>query len=103
MSAGKERVTVTLDRVLVQAGSKAVAAGKAESFSGWINAALTERVAKERRLQALAEAISAYEAKHGEISEAELVAQARQDRERALVIRGKQKRARVQRRKGKAA
>jgi len=102
MSEGKERVTVTLDRALVRAGSQAVAAGKADSFSGWINTALAERVAKERRLQALAEAVAAYEAKHGEISEAELVAQRRADRQNAVVVRGKRGRRKA-RRKSKAA
>jgi Arc/MetJ-type ribon-helix-helix transcriptional regulator len=88
MRPAKKRVTVTLDKALVQAGSKAVAAGRADSFSGWINEALSEHVAKERRSQALAEAIADYEAEHGVISSAELTAQARVDHARALVVRG---------------
>ena len=88
MRAQKLRVPVTIVKALVQAGSKAVASGRAESFSGWINVALSERVAKERRSQALAEAVAAYEAEHGVISDAELAAQARSDRARAIVIRG---------------
>jgi Arc/MetJ-type ribon-helix-helix transcriptional regulator len=100
MTSGKERVTVTLDRTLVRAGSEAVASGKAESFSGWINAALAERVAKERRLHALAQALRAYEKNHGEITEAEMMAQQRADRERAIVIRGRRRKTR---KKGTAA
>ncbi len=88
MSSAKKRVTVTLDKALVQAGSKAVAAGRADSFSGWINLALSEHVAKERRSRALAEAIADYEAEYGVISNAELTAQARADRTRAIVVRG---------------
>jgi Arc/MetJ-type ribon-helix-helix transcriptional regulator len=88
MSAGKQRVTVTLDKALVRAGSKAVVTGRAESFSGWINEALSEHVAKERRSQALADAIADYEAEHGVISNTELAAEARAARARAIVVRG---------------
>jgi hypothetical protein len=88
---------VTIDRELLRAGSAAVAAGRAESLSGWINLALAERVTKERRLRALADALTAYEAAHGAISEQELVAQARADRAAAVVVRGK---ARPGRRRG---
>jgi uncharacterized protein YllA (UPF0747 family) len=43
---------------------------------------------KNRALAALAEAVAAYEEEFGEISEEELAAQARSDRESAIVIRG---------------
>jgi hypothetical protein len=85
----KERLTVTVDPALIQAGQHAVAAGWAESVSAWVNLALAERAAKERRLAAMAEAIAAYEAEFGAISAQELTAQARADRESALVVRGK--------------
>ncbi len=39
-----------------------------------------ERVAKERRLRAMADAVAMYEAESGAISQAELVAQERADR-----------------------
>ena len=61
MSARKERLTVTVDPEFIEAGNDAVAEGKAESLSAWVNAALAERVARERRLVALAQAVSAYE------------------------------------------
>jgi hypothetical protein len=91
MTQRKERLTVTVDRALVEAGSEAVAAGRAESLSGWVNLALAERAAKEQKLRALAEAVAMYEAEFGAISQAELIAQERADRRSALVIRGPKK------------
>ena len=87
MRINKERLTVTVDPDLVQAGSDAVAAGRAESLSAWVNLALAERVAKERRLRAMGEAIAAYEAEFGAITADELAAQQRADRGSARVVR----------------
>jgi hypothetical protein len=91
MSPRKGRLTVTVDRALVDAGNAAVAAGRADSLSGWVNLALEERADKERRLQAMADAVAAYEAAFGAISADELTAQARADRRSALVVRGRHK------------
>jgi hypothetical protein len=85
----RARLTVTVDPAFIQAGQNAVTAGHAESVSAWVNLALAERVAKERRLAAMADAIAAYEGEFGPISAAELSAQARVDRESAIVVRGK--------------
>jgi hypothetical protein len=79
---------VTVDPDLIEAGNQAVAAGLAESLSGWVNAALVERATRDRRLQSLWDAISAFEADHGQITADEMDAQARRDREEAVVIRG---------------
>ena len=49
------------------------------------NLALAERVAKERHLRTLAEAISAYEKAFGKITAAELGAQEHADRRNAAV------------------
>jgi hypothetical protein len=84
----KGRLTVTVDPLLVQAGTEAVAAGSAGSLSAWVNLALAERAAKERRLRAMAEAIAMYEAELGEITANELTTQARADRASARVVRG---------------
>ena len=65
MTARKERLTVTVDREVVAAGQEAVASGRADSLSAWVNLALTERAEKERRLQAMAAAVAAYEAEFG--------------------------------------
>jgi hypothetical protein len=91
MRKRKERLTVTVDKALLQAGNEAVAAGLVDSLSGWVNLALAERAAKERRLQAMAEAVAAYEADFGEISAEELVAQERKDRAAAVVVRGRRR------------
>lgn len=89
MAQRKERLTVTVDRALIQAGSEAVAAGKADSLSQWVNDALAERTAKERRLAAAREAIAAYEAEFGEITPEEMAARVREDQRSAVVVRGR--------------
>ena len=103
MKQYKERLTVTVDPALVQAGQQAIANGRAESLSGWVNLALAERAAKERQVAAMAEAIADYEADFGTISAAEIAAQARADRAAALVVRGQpHPRAGKSRRRGAA-
>ena len=99
----RRRLTVTIDPTLIQAGQDAVAAGRAESVSAWVNLALAERAAKERRLAAMADAIAAYEAKFGALSAEELSAQARADRESAIVVRGKARASARGRRRHQAA
>jgi glycerol dehydrogenase-like iron-containing ADH family enzyme len=88
MTNRKERLTVTVDPDLIEAGNQAVAAGLADSLSGWVNTALVERVLRDRRLQSLSAAITAYEADHGQITADEMAVQARRDREEAVVVRG---------------
>ena len=51
--ARKERMTVTVDAELVEAGNRAVKAGRAPSLSSWVNDALGEREAREQRLRGL--------------------------------------------------
>lgn len=80
---------MTVDAELVEAGNRAVKAGRAESLSGWVNDALAEREAKERRLQAMADAVATYEAEFGPITPEELQAQQRADEKKALVVRGR--------------
>ena len=100
----KARLTVTVDADLVEAGNAAVAAGRAESLSGWVNLALAERKAKERRLRALAEAVADYEAQFGPISDEEIAAQRRLDQRAAIVVRGpRESRPRGHRPRGRAA
>ena len=94
----KQRLTITVDPELIEAGNDAVAEGRADSLSAWVNTALTEKVAKERRLAALAGAIATYEERFGVISPRELADQARADRAGAVVVRG----AKTKRPKGKA-
>ena len=80
MRRRKQRLTVTIDGSLLEAGNAAVSAGRADSLSGWVNSALSERAEKERRLEAMAEAIAVHEARFGTISPGELLAQERADR-----------------------
>jgi hypothetical protein len=90
----KERLTVSVDAELAAAGAAAVAEGRAESVSSWVNQALADKAAKDRRLAALADAVAAYEADHGVISPEELADQARADRDVAAALRAKTKRRR---------
>jgi hypothetical protein len=87
VTARKERLTITVDPSVIRAGNEAVAAGRADSLSGWVNLAMAERAAKERRLQAMAEAVALYERDFGAISDAELIAQERADRRNATSVR----------------
>lgn len=84
---GKERLTVTLDAEVVAAAHRAVESGRAESVSGWVSAALTSYLEHERRREALREAVAAYEAEFGALTAQEIAAQARADREAAVVVR----------------
>jgi Arc/MetJ-type ribon-helix-helix transcriptional regulator len=90
----KERVTVSIDADLAAAGAAAVQDGRAESVSAWVNQALRDKASKDRRLAALAEAVAAYEAEHGLITEDELAQQARLDRDAAAAVRAGAKRRR---------
>jgi len=88
MTMRKTRLTVTVDADLVAAGNAAVRGGLADSLSGWVNGALSARAAHDRRLASMTDAIIAYEAEFGEITEAELAVQHRADRAAAIVVRG---------------
>ena len=62
MTTRKQRLTVTVDPDLVEAGTRAVAEGEAESLSGWVSSALAEKVQRDQRLAHLRAAIGDYEA-----------------------------------------
>jgi len=93
MSARKQRLTVTVDPKLVEAGNRAVLAGAAGSLSGWVCTALAEKVRRDEQLEHLRAAIADYEADLGEITADEMAAQRRADREDALVVRGRRRKA----------
>lgn len=86
---------MTVDSELIEAATQAVTEGRVASLSGWVNLALTERAAKERRLRTLAEAVAAYEHEFGEITPAELTAQQRADRQNAIAVRARKRRRRT--------
>lgn len=103
MSSTKSRLTVTVDPELVRAGSAAVAAGDVASLSAWVNAALADRAAKERRLRALREAVSLYEEEFGTISPEDIRRQERADRAGARVVRGRRRTATAHRSRPRGA
>jgi hypothetical protein len=93
MTLKKHRLTVTVAPELIEAGQQAVASGQAESVSGWVSAALEDKVRRDRKLAHLAAAVADYESEFGEISAQEITAQRRADRQDATVVRGRRRQA----------
>ncbi len=87
---GRTRLTVTVDDEAVGAARAAVNQGDAESLSFWVNSALIEKAAHERRSAVVRAAIAEYEAEHGEITDEEIAAQRCADRANAIVVRGRE-------------
>lgn len=83
----RERLSATVEADLLAAAREAVAEGRADSVSGWVNSALRRQAEHDRRMRALDEFLEAYEAKHGEITEQEMQEAARRARARAVVVR----------------
>lgn len=88
MSTKKRRLTVTVDPELIEAGQAAVASGEAESVSGWVSAAIQDKVRRDHKLHLLRAAVAEYEQEFGEITAEEIAAQRRADRHDATVVRG---------------
>jgi Arc/MetJ-type ribon-helix-helix transcriptional regulator len=84
----KERLSASVDAELIAAAQEAVAGGRAESVSAWVNEALRLKADEDRRLAALDEFIADFEAEHGEITESEMRDAARKARASAVVVRG---------------
>jgi Arc/MetJ-type ribon-helix-helix transcriptional regulator len=84
---GKQRLSASVDAELMRAGQEAVAEGRAESVSAWVNDALRLKADHDQRMRALDAFIAAYEAEHGEITEEEMRAAARRARAGATVVR----------------
>lgn len=85
----RERLSATVAADVLAAGHHAVAEGRAESLSAWVNEALARQAEHDRRMKALDEFLRAYEAEHGEITETEIRAATRRTRGRAVVIRSR--------------
>ncbi len=83
----RERLSATIEADLLEAGRVAVAEGRAESMSAWVNGALRRQADHDRRMKALDEFLDGYEAAHGEITEQEIEAATRRARSRAVVVR----------------
>lgn len=91
MSTPKKRMTVTVDPELIEAGQRAVQSGEAESVSGWVSAALQDKIRRDHKLAMIQAAVADFESEFGEITAEEIAAQTRVDRERATVVRGERR------------
>jgi Arc/MetJ-type ribon-helix-helix transcriptional regulator len=83
----KERLSVTVDAELVRYGNQVVADGRAESLSSWVNTALRAALERDEKLAAMDAVIAEYEAEHGEITEADMIASERELQARAIHVR----------------
>ena len=83
----RERLSATIEAGLLAAGRAAVADGRAESLSAWVNDALRRQAEHDRRIRALDDFLVAYEAEHGTITEQEMQDATRRSRSRAVVVR----------------
>jgi len=84
----RTRLSATVETDLLEAGRAAVAEGRADSLSAWVNDALRRQADHERRMRALDNFLADYESEHGPISEEEMESAARHTRARAVVVRG---------------
>ncbi len=91
MSGKKQRLTVTVGPELIEAGRRAVKSGAADSVSGWVSAALEEKILRDQKLTLLAAAIAHFEQEFGEITAEEIAAQRRADQGDATVLRGRRR------------
>jgi Arc/MetJ-type ribon-helix-helix transcriptional regulator len=80
----KLRLSASVDADLVAAAETAVARGRFESVSAWVNEALRLKAEQERRLEALGEFVAAYEKEHGVISAEEMRSTIRRASARAI-------------------
>jgi hypothetical protein len=86
---GRQRLSASIEGDLIAAARAAVAEGRAENVSAWVNLALRSYVEHEKRLSALDAFIASYEAEHGVITDDEMRLAARDARARAVVVRGR--------------
>jgi hypothetical protein len=84
---GRERLSASVEPELLAAGHAAVAEGRAESLSSWVNDALRLKADHDRRMSALDAFLAAFEAEHGQISQDEITEATRRTRARAVVVR----------------
>ena len=85
----KGRLSATVDADLIAAGTAAVAAGRSDSLSAWVNDALRRYAEHDQRLAAMDEVIAEYEAEHGEITPEDIERAKRRLHSRAIVVRGR--------------
>lgn len=86
----KRRITVTIDEDVYETAVEAVESGRSPSVSAWVNATLSDRQAKQRRLNGMAEAIRFYEQESGHvITEEEMEEAERRAVEAAAAVRAR--------------
>ena len=90
----KRRLSASVDADLLDVAARAVKRGRAGSLSAWVNDALRLKIEHERRLEALASFVAAYEREAGEITVEEMTLALRRARARAVVVRGRPPRRR---------
>jgi len=83
----KRRLSASVDADLLRAAEEAATSGQAATVSAWVNDALRLKVDHDRRLQALAAFVEAYEGEHGVITPEEIAAATRRARSRAVPVR----------------
>jgi hypothetical protein len=87
--SSKQRLSASVDSDVLEAAHAAVSDGRAPNLSAWVNAALHRQAEHDRRMRALDEFLSVYEAEHGLITDREIQDASRRARARAFVVRGK--------------
>lgn len=86
--ATKHRLSASVDANLIAAAEAAISRGHAPNLSAWVNDALRLKLEHDLRMTALDELLSAYESKHGTISDEEIAAASRWACARAAMVRG---------------
>ena len=94
----KQRLSASVDAELIEAVQNAVAQGRFDSVSAWVNDALRLKLAHDRRLDALRDFIAGYESDQGEITFAEIEMARRRAGADAIPVRGKRGNTRLPRR-----
>lgn len=84
----KQRLSASVDAVLLEAADRAVRRGAAASVSAWVSDALRLKIAHDRRLEALEAYIREFEREHGEIGVEEMRGASRRARGRAQPVQG---------------
>ncbi|HEY6462873.1 MAG TPA: hypothetical protein VIY73_22035 [Polyangiaceae bacterium] len=95
----KLRLSASVDADLVAAAEQAVARGRFESVSAWVNEALRAKAEQERRIEALGAFVAAYEKEHGVIRAEDMRSAVRRARARAVHTVGEPARRRGGRRR----
>jgi Arc/MetJ-type ribon-helix-helix transcriptional regulator len=97
--SSKLRLSASVDADLVAAAEEAVARGRFESVSAWVNEALRAKADQERRLEALGAFVAAYEKEHGIIGPEEMHSAVRRAHARAVHTAGPSMRRRARARR----